>query len=85
MKQITIVVTENGWTETLELGNITLKKEYVRDRTGSHGLQQSWEYEEEVPDNLVEALEDMSSGLHNAMYGLYGYEHSDDADDEEED
>jgi len=83
MKEITVVINENGWTETLKFGDKVITKRNRRIAHGSEGLDVSWEYDEEAPEWANEAFWELSSGCHDAMFSLHGADHHDDAHDED--
>lgn len=51
-------ITNDGFTEILVFEGNTFVKRYKKDAFGYHGLDQAWEYEKTLPDDLVLALEE---------------------------
>ncbi|MEC0225925.1 hypothetical protein [Paenibacillus alba] len=58
MNSFTRTITSVGMTEALVYKGNTYVKRYEKDDSGYHGLDKSWEYETDLPDDVVEALED---------------------------
>ncbi|MNT95611.1 hypothetical protein D3C72_2375200 [compost metagenome] len=55
----------------------------MRDSSGYHGLDQAWEYEDELPDELVRVLEDKDPAM--IMSILYQLREENEGDSTEED
>lgn len=83
MKEVTIVINENGWFESLKIGDKEYTKRYVRTKNGSEGLDISWEDDENAPEIACELFDELHIGLSQTMFTLYGLDHSDDAHDED--
>lgn len=58
MNTFTRVFTSKGFTETLVYDGKTVVKRYVVTRFGYEGLDKAWEFEEELPEHVADALED---------------------------
>jgi hypothetical protein len=50
-------ITETGFMETLELNGKVIKKEYKRTDDGYIGQNQSWDLEDDLPEEVIVALE----------------------------
>ena len=50
--------TSEGFTETLFFNGITYIKRYKKDHSGWRGIDKAWDYTKEIPDRLIEALND---------------------------
>jgi hypothetical protein len=50
-------ITPNGFTEILEYNGVKYIKRYERTHLGYQGLDVAWEYEDSLPEHVIEALE----------------------------
>ncbi len=58
MNTFTRTITPSGMTESLTYeGNVYVKR-YEKDDGGYTGLDRAWEYEEDLPEHIIEALEE---------------------------
>ncbi|KQN96916.1 hypothetical protein [Paenibacillus sp. Leaf72] len=57
MNSFTRTITNIGMTEKLEYKGVTYTKRYVKDNGGYTGLDQAWENETDLPDEVIDALE----------------------------
>lgn len=56
MKKVTIEITDTGWKTTIVLGDKTIIDENELTAYGAQGLNESLEFNDDVPDELYEAL-----------------------------
>jgi hypothetical protein len=56
MKKVTIEITDKGWKTTIVLGDKTIIDENELTVYGAQGLNESLEFNDDVPDELYEAL-----------------------------
>ena len=56
MKKVTIEITDTGWKTTIVLGDKTIIDENELTVYGSRGLNEPLEFNDDVPDELYEAL-----------------------------
>lgn len=56
MKKVTIEITDTGWKTTIVLGDKTIIDENELTAYGVQGLNESLEFNDDVPDELYEAL-----------------------------
>jgi hypothetical protein len=56
MKKVTIEITDTGWKTTIVLGDKTIIDENKLTAYGAQGLNESLEFNDDVPDELYEAL-----------------------------
>lgn len=61
MKKVTIEITENQWTVTVQKDEKTFIEKHVATPTGAKSIEGNFENESEISDELYEAL----SGLAN--------------------
>jgi hypothetical protein len=57
MKKVTIEVTENGWETKLEINGETFIEKHERTDTGAKGYEGNFEEEEEITDEMIDALQ----------------------------
>lgn len=57
MKKVTIEITDTGWKTTIVLGDKTIIDENELTVYGSRGLNESLEFNDDVPDELCESLD----------------------------
>ena len=56
MKKVTIEITDTGWKTTIVLGDKTIIDKNELTAYGAQGLNESLEFNDDVPDELYEAL-----------------------------
>lgn len=54
--KVTIEITPDGWTRTVNLGNKTYIEKWVRIPTGAKSIAGNFEDEKGIDDDLYEAL-----------------------------
>lgn len=74
--QIQIVITKDGWTETLIANGKEYVKSYSRSSTGSPSNQIDWADDPNVPEMAFPAFNDLSAGCQEAMYVLQAHDSS---------
>lgn len=55
-KKVTIEVTENGWETKVEVNGKTYIEKHEADQFGAKGVEGNFEEEEELTDEMVDAL-----------------------------
>lgn len=58
MNKVTIEVTPNGWTTTLELNGKKFVEQWTADSNGAGTTTPSLESQVDIPDELLEAIDD---------------------------
>ena len=67
-KKVTIEVTENGWETKVELNGKTYIEKHKRTNFGSEGVEGNFENEDELTDELYDALSGFAQ--HDIMQAL---------------
>jgi len=68
MKQVTIIITKDGWHTKVEIGNKVYNEVHKRTEMGSRGVSGDFEAEKVISDDLYDALNGF--GPYNIMDAL---------------
>jgi hypothetical protein len=67
--KVTTVITEDGWTTTVEIDGKTFTEKHQRTRTGATCIEGDFEAEEEIPEELWNELSSLRN--YDIMKALY--------------
>lgn len=61
MKKVTIEITEKGWTVTVQKDEKTFVEKHIATLTGAQSIEGDFEYNDEINEELYEALSGFSN------------------------
>lgn len=72
--KISIVITKDGWTETLNVNGKEYTKSFSRTSAGIRTNHIEWGDDPTVPEMAYPAFNDLSAGCQEAMYVLQAHD-----------
>ena len=70
MKQVTMKITPQGWEIVIEIDGVTTTNRTKLTKFGAQGIDEPFEENEDLEDDLVSALDDVSSRAYDVARAL---------------